>query len=143
MQKKISRTIFNKSRSDHVKHLFESYEIKTVYDLFFDQLFTEALCQYFKISCIKLNIWDDLLQNNQRITRNSSRGLFKPFKHRTKTKEKSLNNSIRKALNFLLDHGLLENFPSTVTCKDVKREMKNTLKVYIKDNATLVSLFFT
>ena len=100
MQKKILRTIFNKSRSDHFQHLFESYEIETVYALFFDQLFTEALCQYFKISCIKLNIWDDLLQNNQRITRNSSRGLFKPLKHRTKTKEKLLKNSVRKALNF-------------------------------------------
>ena len=54
--KKILRTIFNKNRSDHVQHLFESYEIETVYDLFFDQLFTEALCPYFKISCIKLNM---------------------------------------------------------------------------------------
>ena len=45
MQNKILRTIFNKSRSDHVQHLFESYEIETFYDLFFDQLFTKALCQ--------------------------------------------------------------------------------------------------
>ena len=84
VQKKILRTIFFKRKYEHITNVFIEYNIHTVFDIFFIQIFHETFRQLRNESPLKFLIRD---KTSTMKTRSKSKGLLiLPALRTTKTK---------------------------------------------------------
>ena len=58
MQKRIFKTISFKRKFDHASYILHSFEIETVFDLFFRQIFKETFIQLRGKTPLKILIWN-------------------------------------------------------------------------------------
>ena len=139
MQKRIIRTIFFKKKYEHIGNIFEKFKIKSVFDMFFNQLLNESILQHLNVSCIKL------LQGNPaptRSTRRSEKGFYILIKLRSKIVEKSLANTIRRALNSLIQCNLIPDNLDSYSTTQLNRFFTKICENYFKGETDSPELVF-
>ena len=139
MQKRIIRTIFFKRKYEHVGNIFEKFKIKFVFDMFFNQLLNESVLQHLNVSCRKL------LQGNPvptGSTRRSEKCFYTLIKARSKIMDKSLANTIRRALNILIQYNLIPDSLDSYSTTRLKSFVTKICENYFKGETDIVSLFF-
>ena len=131
MQKRIFKTICFKRKFEHASYILHSFEIDTVFDLYFRQIFKENFNQLRGKTPLETFNLESL--NNRRVTRASVAKTLPSIKTRTQIMQRSWKNVsnelIPDNLNQLTEHQLNGYF-------------KKLFSLFLKHNGDLLDLVF-
>ena len=96
MQKRIFKTICFKRKFEHASYILHSFEIDTVFDLYFRQIFKETFNQLRGKTPLKTFNLESL--NNRRVTRASVAKILPGIKTTSQTMHRSWKNVSLKLL---------------------------------------------
>ena len=140
MQKRIFKTICFKRKFDHASYILYSFEIETVFDLYFRQIFKEIFNQLRGKTPLETFNLGSL--NNRRVTRASVAKTLPSMKTRTQIMQRSWKNVSLKCYNFLKSNELIPDNLSQLTEHQLNGYFKNLFLLFLKDNGDLIDLFF-
>ena len=138
VQKKILRTIFFKRKYEHITNVFIEYNVHTVFDLLFIQIFQETFRQLRNESPVKFLIRD---KTSTVKTRSKSKGLLILPALRTTKMKNSVSLKVINAYNFSIDNKLIPNNLNVMNEVGFKSFFKQFSRFYIIDNESMFSLF--
>ena len=139
VQKKILRTILFKRKYEHITNVFIEYNIHTVFDLFFIQIFHETFRQLRNESPLKFLIRD---KTSTMKTRSKSKGLLILPALRTTKVKNFVALIVINAYNFLIDNKQIPNNLNVMIEVGFKSFFKKFSRLYIIDNESMFSLFY-
>ena len=118
-QRRIIRAIFFKQKQHSLKDIIDAYHIHTVFDLYVLEVFKEVFKQIGIESPLHFRVVE---KEQTRIkTRFSEKRLLPTAYCRTVTKQKSIQNALRRAYNWLKKHNLYASFVSRSQSPDVEK----------------------
>ena len=139
-QRRIIRAIFFKKRSKSILSLLLENKVLTVFELYMEELVKELFKQLRNETPQKF-FPEKVAEKNKPTTPWSQKGLFSSTYCRTVVKRNSLENTLRKAFNWLKWMNLLENIESFSKVQ-LRKYTQNLTDLYIVDNKHLYSNFF-
>ena len=140
MQKRIFKTICFKRKFEHASYILHSFEIDTVFDLYFRQIFKETFNQLRGKTPLETFNLESL--NNRRVTRASVAKTLPSMKTRTQIMQRSWKNVSLKCYNFLKSNELIPDNLSQLTEHQLNEYFKKLFSLFLKDNGDLLDLFF-
>ena len=105
IQKKIIRAIFFLRKYDHVSEYFSKYRLQNVYEMFINQLCSEAMVQFLEVS--PLNFLNLQSRKMGRLTHRGSLGSVSLPLRKTKLAQNSVSYKTLKCFKFLMSNNLL------------------------------------
>ena len=140
MQKRIFKTICLKRKFEHASYILHSFEIDTVFDLYFRQIFKETFNQLRGKTPLETFNLESL--NNRRVTRASVAKTLPSMKTRTQIMQRSWKNVSLKCYNFLKTNELIPDNLNQLTEHQLNEHFKKMFSLFLKDNGDLLDLFF-
>ena len=140
MQKRIFKTICFKRKFEHASYILHSFEIDTVFDLYFRQIFKETFNQLRGKTPLETFNLESL--NNRRVTRASVAKTLPSMKTRTQIMQRSWKNVSLKCYNFLKSNELIPDNLNQLTEQQLNGYFKKLFSLFLKDNGDLLDLFF-
>ena len=139
-QPRIIRAIFFKKRFESIANLLSENKVLTVFELYMEELVKELFKQLRNETRQKF-FPEKIVEKNNSTTRWGQKGLFCSTYCRTALERKSLENTLRKAFNWLKWMDLI---PGNFECFSKVQLRKYTKKsdLYIVDYKHLYSIFF-
>ena len=138
-QRRIIRAIFFKQKQHSLKDMIDAYHIHTVFDLYVLEVFKEVFKQ-IRIES-PLHFLQVEKEQTRLKTRFSEKGLLPTAYCRTVTKQKSMENTLRKAYNWLKVHNLISIDFAKVTKAQIDTHLKLIDTLYVFDVLELRKLF--
>ena len=139
-QRRIIRAIFFKQKRHSLKDIIDAYHIHTVFDLYILEVFKEVFKQ-IRVESPLCFLQVEKEQTSVR-TRESEKGLFTTVYCRTVTKRKSIENTLKKAYNWLKEHNLIPIDIAKLTKAQIDTHLKKIDCLYVFDGLELRKLFF-
>ena len=140
MQKRIFKTICFKRKFEHASSILHSFEIDTVFDLYFRQVFKETFNQLRGKT--PLGIFNLESLNTRRVTRAFVAKTLPSMKTRTQIMQRSWKNVSLKCYNFLKSNELIPENLNQLTEYQLNGHFKKMFSLFLKDNGYLLDLFF-
>ena len=128
-QRRIIRAILFKKKFDSLQNILHQTTLNTVFELFIQDVFREIFNQLRSNGTSKLSKL--IAEWKQRKTRGSMKGLLPIPYSRTKSKSKSVEHTLIKGYNWLLQTDLMPGNIKTMTQTQVKTYLKN-LNIYYR-----------
>ena len=139
-QRRIIRAIFFKQNQHSLKDIIDAYHIHTVFDLYVLEVFKEVFKQFrIKPSLHSLHVEKEQTRLK---TRFSEKGLLSAAYCRTVTKQKTIENTLRKAYNWLKVHNSIPIDSAKMTKAQIDTHLKQIDTLYVFDGLELRKLFF-
>ena len=135
LQKRIFKTICFQRKFEHASYILHSFEIDTVFDLYFRQIFNETFNQLRGKTPLETFNLESL--NNRRVTRASVAKTLPSMK-----KQRSWKNVSLKSYNFLKANELIPDNLNQITEHQLNGYFKKLFSLFLKDNGDLLDLFF-
>ena len=139
-QRRIIRAILFKKKFDSLQNILHQTTLNTVFELFIQDVFREIFNQLRSNGTSKLSKL--IAEWKQRKTRGSIKGLLPIPYSRTKSKSKSVEHTLIKGYNWLLQTDLMPGNIETMTQTQIKTYLKNLNRLYITDSSELFALIF-
>ena len=140
MQKPIFKTICFMRKFEHASYILHSFEIDTVFDLYFRQIFKETFNQLRGKTPLETFNLDPLI--NRRVNRASVAKFFLSMKTRTQIMQRSWKNVSLKCYNFLKSNELIPDNLNQLTEHQLNGYVRKMFSLFLKDNGDLLGLFF-
>ena len=140
MQNCIYETICIKRKFEHASHILHSFEIDTVFDLYFRQIFKETFIQLRGKTPLETFNLESL--NNRRVTRASVAKTLPSMKTRTQIMQRLWKNVSLKCYNFLKSNELIPDNLNQLTEHQLNGYFKKLFSLFLKDKGDLLDLFF-
>ena len=140
MQKRIFKTICFKRKFEHASYILHSFEIDTVFDLYFRQVFKETFNHFRGKTTLETFNLESL--NNRWVTRASVAKTLPSMKTRTQIMLRSWKNVSLKCNNFLKSNKLIPDNLNQLTEHQLIGYFKKLFSLFLKDNGGLLDLFF-
>ena len=140
MQKRIFKTICFKRKFEHASYILRSFEIDTVFDLYFRQIFKETFNQLRGKTPLETFNLESL--NTRRVTRASVAKTLPSMKTRTQIMQRSWKNVSLRCYNFLKSNELIPDNLNQLTELQLNGHFKKLFSLFLKDNGDLLELFF-
>ena len=140
MQKRLFKTICFKRKFEHASYILHSFEIDTVFDLYFGQIFKETFCQLRGKTPLETFNLESL--NNRRVTRASVAKILPSMKTRTQIMQRSWKNVSLKCYNFLKSNELIPDNLNQLTEHQLNEYFKKLFSLFLKDNGDLLRFIF-
>ena len=140
MQKRIFKTICFKRKFEHASYILHWFEIGTVFDFYFRQIFKETFNQLRGKTRFETFNLESL--NNRRVTRASVAKNLPSMKTRTQIMQRSWKNVSLKIYNFLKSNELIPDNLNQLTEHQLNGYFKKLFSMFLKDNEDLLDLFF-
>ena len=141
MQKRIFKTVCFKRKLEHDSYILHSFEIGTVFDLYFRQIFKETFNQLPGKTPLETFNLESL--NNRRVTRASVAKTLPSMKTRTQVMQRSWKNVPLTCYNFLKSNELIPDNLNQLTEHQLNEYFKKLFSLFLKDNGDLLDLFFS
>ena len=141
VQRRIIRAIFFRKKFDSVKEIMIENGIQTVFELYVAELFKELFRQ-LRYEAPNQYLPEPSTIDSHINTRGKEKGLLRSKFCRTVAKRKSIENSLRKAHNWLTELRLVPLELRYMTRLQVKLYLQNLNALYVMDNKHLFSMFF-
>ena len=138
--KAIYRSHFFKRKFDRLQNILRETELNTVFELFILDVFRYIFSQLRFNGTSKFSNYV-VDSEHQKTWRCKKRLLLSPYS-RTKSKLKSVENTLIKCYNWLLQMSLITVGIGTMTQRQIKIYLKNITGLYITDSSDLFILFF-
>ena len=122
MQKRIFKTICFKRKFEHASYILHSFEIDSVFNLYFRQIFKEIFNQIRGKTTLETFNLETLI--NRRITRASVAKTLPSMKTRTEIMQCSWKNVSLKCYNFLKSNELIPDNLNQLTEHQLNRYFK-------------------
>ena len=135
MPKRIFKTNCFKRNFEHASYILHSFEIDTVFDLYFRQIFKETFNQLRGKTPLETFNLESL--NNRRVTRASVAKTLPSMKTRTQIMQRSWKNVSLKCYNFLKSNELIPDNLNQLTEHQLNGYVKKLFSLFPKDNGDL------
>ena len=140
LQKRIFKLFCFKRKLEHASYILHSFEIDTVFDLCFRQIFKETFNQ---LRCkTPLESFNLESLKNRCVTRTSVAKTSPSMKTRTQILQWSWKNMSLKNYNFLKSNELISDNLNQLTVHQLNGYFKNLFSLFLKDNGDLINSIF-